>query len=117
MPPVRTHAAFSDRRRRLALFLACFTVALAVQEELSRPELPMIPPGSFDLAPYIDNCRLQFRFDYDDLIRLPAVLMTSSSDRVLILDALCILLYRLSYPHRWGQEAVNMFHRFALLLF
>jgi hypothetical protein len=55
-----------------------------------------------------DDCRKFFRFDHSEikqiitLLQLPEVIITPvHNDRVLAVEAFCLLLCRLSYPKRW----------------
>ncbi|ETV74027.1 hypothetical protein H257_11341 [Aphanomyces astaci] len=71
-------------------------------------ERPLVPDVRFDLLALSDaDSTLKFRFDVAGVqalvsaLRLPVVILTSSHDRCLSTEALCITLYRMSYPRRY----------------
>ncbi|KAF4132631.1 DDE superfamily endonuclease [Phytophthora infestans] len=71
------------------------------------PERPFIPAIRFKLDIQSDvNCKSDFRFDRATIyaltlhFALPEYVVTRNRDKVHCTEALCILLYRLSYPHR-----------------
>lgn len=71
------------------------------------PERPLIPALRFRLDDHPDaNCIKDFRFDrvgvrqLTRLLALPEFVITKNRDKAHCTEALCILLYRLSYPRR-----------------
>jgi hypothetical protein len=63
------------------------------------------------------DCKNYFRFQHSDIkniiihLQLPEVIITPShADRVLVVEALCLVLQRLSYPCRWF-DLQNQFGR------
>jgi hypothetical protein len=90
--------AKSKRHRR---FLSAVIAAQVV-------ERPLIPDVRFDLNAMSDaNAVLEFRFDVAGvqklgfLLGVPAVVVTSSRNRVLRDEAMCILLSRMAFPTRF----------------
>ncbi|ETV74141.1 hypothetical protein H257_11106 [Aphanomyces astaci] len=84
------------QRLRLLRLLACVV------------ERPIIPNVRFALQTITDaDSRLKFRFDVAGVqrlvvaLRMPEVVVISSRDRCLASEALCITLYRMSYPRRY----------------
>ncbi|ETL92418.1 hypothetical protein L917_09266 [Phytophthora nicotianae] len=78
-------------------------------------ERPLIPNIVFSLASFTDaNCELEFRFDIGGLQRLcvllqvPVVVITAHRDRVMAIEALCIMLRRLAYPQRLDPAAASL---------
>ncbi|ETO72545.1 hypothetical protein F444_11360, partial [Phytophthora nicotianae P1976] len=75
---------------------------------------PLIPNIVFSLASFTDaNCELEFHFDIGGLQRLctllqvSAVVITAHRDRVMAIEALCIMLRRLAYPQRLDPAAAS----------
>ncbi len=76
-------------------------------------ERPLIPTVTFDLDKMANtNCRLNFRFDkrgmlmLGNLIGIDAVVITKSRHRCHQVEALAIVLYRLSFPRRYHDMAL-----------
>ncbi|ETV69544.1 hypothetical protein H257_14780 [Aphanomyces astaci] len=91
--PKKRHTSKFPQRLRLLRLLACVV------------ERPIIPNVRFALQTITDaDSRLKFRFDVAGVqrlvvaLRLPEVVVTSSRDRCLASEALCITLCRMSYP-------------------
>ncbi|KAG1683336.1 hypothetical protein DVH05_015608 [Phytophthora capsici] len=82
-------------------------VKLVVAGAVHAPERPLIPAVRFDLLACPDaNAERDFQFPVQGilrlvvLLRLPAVIITERGDRCSIEEAMCVLMYRLSYPRR-----------------
>lgn len=83
----------------------------------ARVERPIAARGRFDLhALSSDMCEEYFRFTSNEIVELidalalPQTIITSDRHRVTIVDAVCIVLRRLSYPTRLSAIA-RQFHR------
>ncbi|KAG2898217.1 hypothetical protein PC115_g16908 [Phytophthora cactorum] len=81
------------------------------------PERPIIPDLRFSVTELIDaDCELLFRFDESGVLALcryfalPELVITERRDKAHSSEALCILLYRLSYPKRL-YDMVKLFGR------
>ncbi|KAE8984069.1 hypothetical protein PR003_g24123 [Phytophthora rubi] len=90
---------------------------LANNEHRERPERPIIPSNRFVLSSKSDvNCVKDFRFEraviYQlvELFALPEYVITAHRDRLHRTEALCILLYRTSYPRR-NYDVLTKFGR------
>ena len=90
-------------RRRL-LYMAYLSTAV---------ERPLIPDIKFNLHLFANSdAILKFRFDIAGILKLgkllnmPGVVITKAQDRCLAVEALCIVLYRLSYPMRYFDMIV-----------
>ncbi|KAF0768048.1 hypothetical protein AaE_002817, partial [Aphanomyces astaci] len=81
------------------------TILHLLEYEVGIPvERPLIPEVRFDLNIRDADALLSFRFDVagvlelTSLLRVPNVVITEHRDRVLGVEAMCILLRRLRYP-------------------
>jgi hypothetical protein len=79
-------------------------------------ERPIIPDVRFSLNISSADAVLKYRFDVDGilkmsfLLRIPTTIITDSSDRVLGVEAFCVVLYRLHYPKRY-YDMLQIFGR------
>ncbi|KAE9267498.1 hypothetical protein PR003_g31752, partial [Phytophthora rubi] len=81
---------------------------------ITAPERPLIPVVRFNLLSHGNaNAVADFRFDVHGVRRLaalyglPETVITSSNDRCNSLEAISILLYRLSYPRRLHDMSIK----------
>jgi nuclease HARBI1 len=91
-------------RRRQALLVHLVRAA-------TQPERPLVPEVRFRLRDVADaNCILDFRFDRQGIqrlfvaLRLPDVIITPQRDRVPGIEALCMVLFRLTFPKRFHDS-------------
>jgi hypothetical protein len=71
-------------------------------------ELPILPHLRWNLNDLTDaECNKYFRFSHRNIqmlvtkLEFPDVLITPNRDRIMSVEAFCLLLRRLSYPNRW----------------
>ncbi|KAF1790214.1 hypothetical protein GQ600_25571 [Phytophthora cactorum] len=84
--------------------------SLFLENCASYVERPLIPNVRFDFETYPDaNALEDFRFTCSDLVRLatamnlPNVCITAADDRLLGVEALAMLCYRISYPGKLSR--------------
>ncbi|ETV69898.1 hypothetical protein H257_14497 [Aphanomyces astaci] len=76
-------------------------------------ERPLIPDVRLDLNMRDVDARLSFRFDMRDVLQLttllgvPNVVVTSSFDRLLGVEAMCVMLRRLRYPTTYYDKVAT----------
>ncbi|ETV63851.1 hypothetical protein H257_19215 [Aphanomyces astaci] len=106
-------AALVRRRRSMSLRRRL----LYMEQLFATIERPIIPDIRFDISSLNNtDAILKFRFDVcgiqklTTLLKVPGVFITSSLDRCHAAEALCIVLFRLSYPRRY-IDMVDLFGR------
>jgi hypothetical protein len=105
----KEHVSLTSILRHCQVFGACAPKFLLCQRIFYVPRSSLDPALRLNLnALNEEECKKSFRFGHSDIkkilvqLQLPDVIITPEhKDRVLVVEGLCLVLRRLSYPCRW----------------